>query len=159
MPAGATSDGGLPAIWNAPTSRSWLSRRTTSEPTLGVAVISKPEYVSIINEAGLLDRAVSPYYATMNAFLRFVRGASILAVTLLQGVPGELLEVHVSAGSRWVGKALKTARLPKQAIVAAIVRGEDASIGTGETVLQEGDQVIVFAPLGAASKLESVFRR
>ncbi|MCK4408835.1 MAG: NAD-binding protein, partial [Candidatus Eisenbacteria sp.] len=28
---------------------------------LGVAVISKPEYVSIINEAGLLDRAVSPY--------------------------------------------------------------------------------------------------
>ena len=126
---------------------------------LGVAVISKPEYVSIINEAGLLDRAVSPYYATMNAFLRFVRGASILAVTLLQGVPGELLEVRVGAGSRWVGKALKAARLPKQAIVAAIVRGEDASIGTGDTVLQEGDQVIVFAPLGATSKLESVFRR
>jgi trk system potassium uptake protein TrkA len=126
---------------------------------LGVAVISKPEYVSIINEAGLLDRAVSPYYATMNAFLRFVRGTSILAITLLQGVPGELLEVRVSAGSRWVGKALKTARLPKQAIVAAIVRGEVASIGTGDTVLHEGDQVIVFAPLGAASKLESVFRK
>ncbi len=126
---------------------------------LGVAVISKPEYVSIINEAGLLDRAVSPYYATMNAFLRFVRGASILAITLLQGVPGELLEVRVSGGSRWVGKALRTARLPKQAIVAAIVRGEAASIGTGDTVLQEGDQVIVFAPLGAASKLESVFRK
>ncbi|MCK4409735.1 MAG: Trk system potassium transport protein TrkA, partial [Candidatus Eisenbacteria sp.] len=106
-----------------------------------------------------LDRAVSPYYATMNAILRFVRGASILAITLLQGVPGELLEVHVSGGSRWVGKALKTARLPKRAIVAAIVRGEVASIGTGDTVLQEGDRLIVFAPLGAASKLESVFRK
>ncbi len=126
---------------------------------LGVAVISKPEYVSIINEAKLLDRAVSPYYVTMNAILRFVRGASILAITLLQGVPGELLEVHVSAGSRWVGKALKTARLPKRAIVAAVVRGGVASIGTGDTVLQEGDQVVVFAPLGAASKLESVFRK
>ncbi|MCK4510191.1 Trk system potassium transport protein TrkA, partial [bacterium] len=65
----------------------------------------------------------------------------------------------VSAGSRWVDKALKTARLPKQAIVAAIVRGDVASIGTGDTVLQEGDQVIVFAPLGAAPKLESVFRK
>ncbi|MCD4690852.1 NAD-binding protein, partial [bacterium] len=126
---------------------------------LGVAIISKPEYVSIINEAGLLDRAVSPYYVTMNAILRFVRGASILAITLLQGVPGELLEVHVSEGSKWVGKALKDARLPKRAIVAAIVRGDVAGIGTGNTVLQEGDRLIVFAPLGVASKLESAFRK
>ncbi len=126
---------------------------------LGVAIISKPEYVSIINEAGLLDRAVSPYYATMNAILRFVRGASILAITLLQSVPGELLEVHVSGGSRWVGRALRDARLPKRAIVAAVVRGDVAGIGTGNTVLQEGDRLIVFAPLGVASKLESVFRK
>ena len=126
---------------------------------LGVAIISKPEYVAIINEAGLLDRAVSPYYATMNAILRFVRGASILAITLLQGVPGELLEVQVSEGSKWVGRALKDARLPKRAIVAAVVRGDVADIGTGDTVLQEGDRLIVFAPLGVASKLESAFRK
>jgi trk system potassium uptake protein TrkA len=126
---------------------------------LGVALISKPEYVSIINEARLLDRAVSPYLATMNAILRFVRGASIRAITLLQNVPGELLEVHVSGGSKWVGKALKDARLPRRAVVAAVVRGEVAGIGTGDTVLQEGDRLIVFAPLGAASKLEAVFRK
>ncbi len=125
----------------------------------GVALISEPEYVSIINEAGLLDRAVSPYLATMNAILRFVRGTSIRAITLLQNVPGELLEVHVSGGSRWVGKALKDARLPRRAVVAAVVRGEVASIGTGDTVLREGDRLVVFAPLGAASKLESVFRK
>ena len=125
----------------------------------GVALISKPEYVSIINEAGLLDRAVSPYLATMNAILRFVRGTSIRAITLLQNVPGELLEVHVSGGSRWVGKMLKDMRLPRRAVVAAVVRGEVASIGTGDTELHEGDRLIVFAPLGVASKLESVFRR
>ncbi len=125
----------------------------------GVALISEPEYVSIINEAGLLDRAVSPYIATMNAILRFVRGTSIRAITLLQNVPGELLEVHVSGGSRLVGKALKDAHLPRRAVVAAVVRGEVADIGTGNTVLQEGDRLIVFAPLGVASKLESVFRR
>ena len=126
--------------------------------TFGVALISKPEYVSIINEAGLLDRAVSPYLATMNAILRFVRGTSIRAITLLQNVPGELLEVHVSGGSRWVGKMLKDMRLPRRAVVAAVVRGEVASIGTGDTELHEGDRLIVFAPLGVASKLESVFR-
>ncbi len=125
----------------------------------GVALISKPEYVSIINEAGLLDRAVSPYLATMNAILRFVRGTSVRAITLLQNVPGELLEVHVSGGSKWVGKTLKDMRLPRRAVVAAVVRGEVAGIGTGDTALQEGDRLIVFAPLGVASKLESVFRK
>ena len=125
----------------------------------GVAVISKPEYVSIINEARLLDRAVSPYFSTMSAILRFVRGTSIRAITLLQNVPGELLEVHVSEGSKWVGKTLKDLRLPKRAVVAAIVHGEVAGIGTGDTMLREGDRLIVFAPLGVASKLESVFRK
>ncbi len=125
----------------------------------GVALISKPEYVSIINEAKLLDRAVSPYLATMNAILRFVRGTSIRAITLLQNVPGELLEVHVSEGNRLVGRMLKDMRLPRRAVVAAVVRGEIATIGTGDTALREGDRLIVFAPLGAAKKLESVFRR
>ena len=126
---------------------------------LGVAVISKPEYVSIINEAKLLDRAVSPYLATMNAILRFVRGTSIQATTLLQNVPGELLEVYVSEGSKLVGRKLKDMRLPRRAVVAAVVRGEVATIGTGDTALEGGDRLIVFAPMGAASKLESVFRR
>lgn len=125
----------------------------------GVALISKPEYVSIINEAKLLDRAVSPYLATMNTILRFVRGTSIRAITLLQSVPGELLEVHVPEGSKLVGKMLKDMHLPRRAVVAAIVRGEIAVVGIGDTTLEEGDRLIVFAPLGAASKLESVFRR
>ena len=58
-----------------------------------------------------------------------------------------------------MGKTLKDMRLPRRAIVAAVVRGEDAGIGTGDTALQEGDRLIVFAPLGVASKLESVFRK
>jgi trk system potassium uptake protein TrkA len=125
----------------------------------GVAVISKPEYVPIINEAILLDRAVSPYLTTMNAILRFVRGATIRSTALLQNVPGELLEVQVRGGSKWVGKALKDARLPQRAVVAAIVRGEASGIATGETVLQQDDRLIVFAPLGAVARIEAVFRK
>ncbi|MBN1558424.1 MAG: NAD-binding protein [Lentisphaerae bacterium] len=125
----------------------------------GVALISKPDYVSIINEANLLDRAVSPYITTINAILRFVRGAAIRATTLLQNVPGELLEIRIPPGSAWSGRALRDARLPRRAVVAALVRGEDAAIATGDTVLREGDRLVVFAPRGAAARLEAVFRK
>jgi len=125
----------------------------------GIALISKPEYVPIINEAGLLDRAVSPYLTTMNAILRFVRGTSIRAMTILQNVPGELLEIHLPDGSKWEGRALKDARLPRQAIVAAVVRGEETEIATGDTVLRAGDRLIVFVRQGAATRLEAAFRK
>lgn len=123
----------------------------------GVAIISNPEYVLIINDATLLDRAVSPYLTTMNAILRYIRGGIIRSTSLLQNVPGELLEVQVSAGSKWVGKALKNAHLPHHAIIAAVVRDDTAGIATGDTVLHENDHLIVFAPQGAVSKIESVF--
>lgn len=126
---------------------------------LGIALISNPQYVPIINEAQLLDRAVSPYLTTMNAVLRFVRGASVLATTLLQNVPGELLEIQVPSDSKLVGKSLHQISLPRRAVVAAIARGASCGIATGDTVLREGDQLIVFAPLGAAARLESVFRK
>ncbi|NQT91148.1 MAG: Trk system potassium transporter TrkA [Lentisphaerae bacterium] len=124
-----------------------------------VALVSEPDYVPIINEAGLLDRAVSPYMTTINAILRFVRGTNIRAATLLQNVPGELLEVVISSESKWQGKALKDIPLPKHAIATALIRGDDAGVVTGETVLQPGDHLIIFAAPGVVAKLETVFRK
>lgn len=123
-----------------------------------VAIVSNPAYVSIINDDLLLDRAVSPYLTTINAILRFVRGTNIRATNLLHDVPGELLEVEILEGGRWSGRSIRDLRLPRRAVVAALLRGEDALVATGDTVLQAGDRLIIFAPAGASVKVEAVFR-
>ncbi len=124
-----------------------------------VAIVSNPAYVSIINDDLLLDRAVSPYLTTINAILRFVRGTNIRAANLLHDVPGELLEVEIIENGRLNGQAIRGLKLPRKAVVAALIRGADALVVTGDTVLQSGDHLIIFAPAGAAVKVEDVFRR
>jgi trk system potassium uptake protein TrkA len=124
-----------------------------------VAIVSNPAYVPIINDDNLLDRAVSPYLTTINAILRFVRGTNIRAANLLHDVPGELLDVEIEAGGRWHGVMVRDLRLPKRAVVAALQRGDDVLVVTGSTVMQAGDRLILFAPVGAAVKIQAVFRK
>jgi trk system potassium uptake protein TrkA len=124
-----------------------------------VAIVSNPAYVPIINDDDLLDRAVSPYLTTINAILRFVRGTNVRAANLLHDVPGELLEVEIAESSRWDAVAVRDLRLPKRAVVAALQRDNEALVVTGDTVMQAGDRLILFAPAGASVKLQSVFRK
>ncbi len=124
-----------------------------------VAIVSNPAYVPIINDDNLLDRAVSPYLTTINAILRFVRGTNVRAANLLHDVPGELQEVEIAADGRWNGLAIRDLRLPRRAVVAALQRGDDVLVVTGETVMQAGDRLILFAPAGASVKLQAVFQK
>ena len=126
--------------------------------TFGVSIVSNPSYVQIINDDHLLDRAVSPYLTTINAILRFLRGTNIRAVNLLHNVPGELLQVDLPPGSRWHAVPVKQLHLGRKAILALVLRGEEAIVPTGETVLQVDDRLFIFVPQGTSSKVEALFR-
>ncbi len=124
----------------------------------GLAIVSNPAYVQIINDDHLLDRAVSPYLTTINAILRFIRGTNIRAVNLLHDVPGELLQIDLPPGSRWAGVTISRIKLLKHAVVAALLRGDAALVPTGDTELHADDRLVIFAPAGKAAKIEDVFR-
>jgi len=126
--------------------------------TFGVSIVSNPSYVQIINDDHLLDRAVSPYMTTINAILRFLRGTNIRAVNLLHNVPGELVQVDLPPGSRWHEVPVRHLRLGRKAILALVLRGDDAIVPTGDTVLHVDDRLFIFVPQGTASKVEAVFR-
>ena len=95
----------------------------------------------------------------INAILRVIRGANVRAAALLQHVPGELLELEIPADSKWSDKALKDIKIPREAIVAAVLRNGDASIPTGDTVLLGEDRLLVFTSLKFAHKLQSIFQK
>lgn len=126
--------------------------------TFGVPIVSNPSYVQIINDDHLLDRAVSPYLTTINAILRFLRGTNIRAVNLLHNVPGELLQVDLPVGSRWHEMPVRELQLGRKAILALVLRDEEAIVPTGETVLRVDDRLFIFVPQGTAAKVEALFR-
>lgn len=56
---------------------------------------------------------------------------------------GVITQIAVDSGSPLVGKKLMDVRLPKEALFATIVRGEEVIIPDGKTIFLEGDKVSI----------------
>ena len=122
-----------------------------------IAQIRRSDYLPLIESVGI-DIAVSPRLLTAAAILRFIRQGDIISVSFLGGAKAEMIELNVQEKSKVVNKALEKLSFPKDAIIGAIVRGEDIIIPKGKDVLLPKDRLIIFTLPRAVAKVESFFR-
>lgn len=120
---------------------------------LTVARISRQHYSPVISTLGIVDRVVNDHSALLNAIMGYVRGGHVRASRSLDGFPGEILEIAIEKRSRWAGRRLESAGLPQGAIVAALQRGEDVIIPTGQTRLTPGDVMVIFSSPEAVARI------
>ena len=71
----------------------------------------------------------------------------------------ELVDFVISPGHAIEGSAVRELGLPRDALVAVVVRGEDAIPPRGSTTLSVGDRLFVLAPHKMRADLEDVFAR
>jgi trk system potassium uptake protein TrkA len=57
----------------------------------------------------------------------------------------EVAEVILAKGSAAVGRALKEVRLPENSLIVGVVRGEEALVPRGDTMLRERDHVLLIS--------------
>lgn len=126
--------------------------------TFTLAQVVRPEYVPIINSLSLLDRAVSSHLSMINAILHYVRGKNVKAAALLHKLPGELLDVALANGHRWVDKAIQSLRIPTGVMIATVLRDSEIVPPTGSLILRAGDRLVLFAEPSAVSRIEDLFR-
>lgn len=74
--------------------------------------------------------------------LAFARGG-VVSVSLLEGAKAEAVEVIVQEGAPVIGQRLMDLSLPKECLICAYVRGGEAYIPNGQSVLLEGDRIIL----------------
>jgi len=114
------------------------------------------EYVSLLPGIGI-DAGVSSRLAAANAILRFVRRGHVHSVVTFQDSAAEAIELELDPGSRVIGSTIQDIGLPKSVIVGGIVRGDEAFVPHGSTVIAAGDRLIVVALPEAISSVESIF--
>jgi len=119
-----------------------------------VAVVHRLSLLPLLADAGI-DVALSPRTATANGVLRFVRGGVAAVATFLQG-EAEVLEFEVKAGTPADGAIVAELRLPKDVLLAAIVRDGKAQIARGRSTLRARDHVIAFAMPNSAAEARRV---
>ncbi len=121
-----------------------------------LALINRPELLNLAPGLGI-DACVSPRMAAGGAMLKYVRSGSVVALSTVEGSNAEVLELEVKAGNSHINVPLKSMNFPKGALVAAIVRGADYQIATGESTIKAGDRVVVFALPEALVKVDRFF--
>jgi trk system potassium uptake protein TrkA len=121
-----------------------------------VALFKRPDLIPIVESLGI-DAGISPRLLTASMILRFVRRGRVVSVFELPESEAETLEVVVLPDTPAAGHSLDELGLPPEALVGAIVRGDDVQVPEPSTVLQVGDHVILLALPRAIPAVERLF--
>lgn len=122
-----------------------------------ISKVSHESYSDLISKLDL-DMVLNPLDITASAILRAIRGSNrVISAVLLQG-QAELLEMYVTEDMGCVNVPLRDFRLPEYIIVAAINRGVETIIPTGETRIKAGDKVVIVCLVSHIGYVEKLFK-
>jgi trk system potassium uptake protein TrkA len=131
-----------------------LARHMGAKKT--IAVMRRSNYVPLVHSLGI-DAAISVRLNTASAIMKFVRRGEIISFAQLKDNEAEALELVAHADSKIAGTPLAKVAFPDDAVIGAIIRGSKIIVPRGDTVIEDGDRVVVFALPSAAGAVGKLF--
>ncbi|MCD5414355.1 MAG: Trk system potassium transporter TrkA [Clostridiales bacterium] len=121
-----------------------------------IAKVSRPSYIPIIERLGI-DVAVNPVLITVAEILRFIQGGRIEALSILLDGQAEVVEAIIDKKTKITNRKIADLAFPKGIIIGAIVHEDKVTIPSGESVICEGDRVVVFCTESEIATVEKLF--
>jgi trk system potassium uptake protein TrkA len=122
-----------------------------------IALVNKTEYLPITPTIGM-DAVVSKKLITVNSILRFIRKSTLENVDSIPGLDAEIIEIIPQKGSKITKHQLKNLHVRPSAIFGSVTRNNKVIIPTGETQIETGDRVVIFALPKAVAEVEKMFK-
>jgi trk system potassium uptake protein TrkA len=123
-----------------------------------VITTTQPEYVGIVDALDI-DAVINPRLLATDQILRLVRGGRISTLATFPECKAEVLELIPEPDSPVTRKPIRHLRFPKNSIIGAIHRGKEVILPDGETLVKDGDQVVVFCQEDAVPQLQKFFSK
>lgn len=111
-----------------------------------ISLVETAAYTDLFEAVGV-GAAVNPRDATAEEIIRFTRDSDTENVALIEHDRAEVLEIEVDADSVLTGQPIResAADLPARVTVGAITRDGTLITPRGDTVIEVGDHVVLFA--------------
>lgn len=122
-----------------------------------IAGVENINYINLSHNIGI-DTLINKKIIAASNIFRYIRKGQVSAIANLHGVDAEIIEFVVAPGSRVTQKSIRDLDFPKEAHIAAVVRGAETFIPLGEFEIANGDKVIVFSLTQAIHKIEKYFQ-
>jgi len=129
--------------------------------TMGVRrTIAEVENLAFMGLAEKMDigSVINKKLIAASYIYKFTLNAAISKVKCLTASDAEVFEFIVKPGTKITDKPLKYYDFPEEAVIGGYIRGESGYIANGNTIIQEGDKVVVFTLPAGIKKLEKFFK-
>ncbi len=117
--------------------------------------IGKSSYYPLLNSIGI-EKVISPRLSAVSSILQAIRKGKVLSDISIFGERGEFIEAIALETSDITGMPLKKISFPKGALLVCIIRNGQIIIPAGDSVVNPGDRIILFALKQAVEKLEKL---
>lgn len=124
---------------------------------LTIALVNDPSLTSLMNPLGI-DAFINPRATTVSSILRHLRHGSVRKVYSIGDAEGEVIEAQVLNTSTINGKNIRDIDWPEGAIIGAIEKNGEIIIPKGNTKIEEGDIMTVFALRADIPVIEQLFQ-
>jgi trk system potassium uptake protein TrkA len=121
---------------------SLLAKQEFAVPRV-VARVNNPKNEWMFNEMWGVDVAVSTPHLLTALVEEAVSVGSLVRLLSFEGGRARLVEVTLAPASPSVGKEIVEAGFPRDSTVVAVLRKDHVVVPRGDTVLAEGDEVLV----------------
>ncbi|PSQ14485.1 Trk system potassium transporter TrkA [Halobacteriales archaeon QS_7_68_65] len=115
-----------------------------------VALVKTAEYTDLFEAVGV-GAAINPREATAEEIIRLTRDDETENVAIIDHDRAEVLEIEVGDDSVLADRPIResAADLPARVTIGAITRNDEFVTPRGDTVVEVGDHVVVFAEIDA----------
>lgn len=109
-----------------------------------VAEVENIEYIRLAEEMGV-DNIINKKLIMAGRIFKFTLSGKARFVRYMTGTNAEVMEYTVAPGAAITKGALKDIDFPANAIIGGVIRGSDAFIAVGDTIIEPYDRVAIFA--------------
>ncbi len=124
---------------------------------LVIALVNDPSLENLMGPLGI-DAFINPRATTVSSILRHIRHGRIKAVYSVGDAEAEVIEAQVMSSSVIAGKKIREIEWPDGSIVGAIKKAGKLVVPRGDTRIDEGDILTVFALSQDVPQVEKLFQ-
>ncbi|SIS49238.1 Trk system potassium transporter TrkA [Phaeovulum vinaykumarii] len=92
-----------------------------------------------------IDAYINPRATTVSSILRHIRHGRVRAIYSIGDAEAEVIEAQVMSTSPITGRAIRDIAFPEGVLVGAIMKGGQVITPSGDTRIEEGDVIALFA--------------
>ncbi len=122
-----------------------------------IAEVENIEYIRLAEEMGV-DAVINKKLITAGKIFKFTLSDKARSVHYMGGTSAEVLEYTAAPDSKITKGALKDINIPRKAVIGGVIRGSNAFIPVGDSVIEAYDRVEVFALPEEAKEVDRFFR-